>query len=151
MISFKDILKIQCAAVGVDAKTKDEVLSRAVDVLAAGGSVPDPQRLLEEIRSREKLSSTGIGEGVAIPHALCDSIGETCLAVLRLAVPVDFAAMDEKPVDLVFLMAGPRGDTGNHLKLLSKLARLLHDSEFRKSARSAADGAALVQLLYARD
>lgn len=151
MISFKDILKSQCAAVGVEARSKDDILVRAVDLLSAGGAVPDPAKLLEEIRSREKLSSTGIGEGVAIPHALCDSIPETCLAVLRLASPVDFSAMDEKPVDLVFLMAGPRGDTGNHLKLLSKLARLMHDPDFRKGARTVSDGAALVELLYSRD
>lgn len=151
MISFKEILKPECAIVGASVQTKDEALVLAVETLAAGGSVSDKNKLLAEIRSREKLSSTGIGEGVAIPHALCDSIPETALAVLRLDRPIDFEAMDEQPVDLIFLMAGPRGDTGNHLKLLSKLARLVHDPEFRRAARAAESGKALSGLLHSKD
>jgi fructose-specific phosphotransferase system IIA component len=151
MISFSTILRSDCVGVGVAAGTKDEVLAAAVDCLGKSGVVPDKGKLLSEVRARELLSSTGIGEGVAVPHALCDSIGETVMSVLRLAEPIDFASVDGQPVDLVFLMAGPRGDTANHLKLLSKLARLLHDEEFRKAARAAADGPALARLLYEKD
>ncbi|MBU1080693.1 MAG: PTS sugar transporter subunit IIA, partial [Spirochaetes bacterium] len=100
---------------------------------------------------REKLSSTGIGEGVAIPHALMEGVAATTMAVARLAEPVDFDAEDGGPVDLVFMIAGPRSDTGGHLKLLSKLARTLHDPEFRKAAREAPDGPALARLIYDRD
>lgn len=151
MINFSSILRLDCVGVGVAAKTKDEALVSAVEHLGKSGIVPDREKLLAEVRARELLSSTGIGEGVAVPHALCDSISETVMSVLRLAKPIDFASVDGQPVDLVFLMAGPRGDTANHLKLLSKLARLLHDPEFRKAARAAADGAQLARLLYEKD
>ncbi len=151
MILFSEILDPVCAATGVTVEDKDSALVAAVDLLANGGKVPDKVRLLEEIRARERLSSTGIGEGVAVPHALCDLIPQTAMAVLHLTHPVDFGALDGAPVDLVFLMAGPRGATANHLKILSKLARLLHDDTFRIAARQAQNGAALARLLFERD
>ncbi|MFA6505794.1 MAG: PTS sugar transporter subunit IIA [Treponemataceae bacterium] len=151
MINFSSILKVSNAAVDVDSRTKDDALSFAVDLACKSGAVPNRDKLLVEIRARETLSSTGIGEGVAVPHALCDSITQTVLSVVRLARPIDFAAVDSKPVDLIFLMAGPRGDTANHLKILSKLARLLHDADFRNAARAAKDSEALVHLLLGKD
>ncbi len=151
MVLFSDILDPSCAAVGVAADDKDAVLVAAVDLLAQGGKLSDKGRLLEEIRARERLSSTGIGEGVAVPHALCDAIPQTVMSVVRLARPVPFGSLDGAPVDLVFLMAGPRGATANHLKILSKLARLLHDEAFRTAARQAKDGPALAELLFQRD
>lgn len=151
MINFSSILKIDCVDVGVRAAGKDEALVYAVEYVAKSGVVPDQEKLLAEVRARELLSSTGIGEGVAVPHALCDSISQTVMSVIRLARPIDFASLDGQPVDLIFLMAGPRGDTANHLKLLSKLARLLHDPDFRKAARSAVDGNALARLLFEKD
>lgn len=151
MISFKEILADGCAAVGVPAEDKDQALAAAVRLLASCRSVADEERLLGEVRAREALASTGIGEGVAVPHALCEAVGETAMSVVRLERPIPFDAIDGEPVDLVFLMAGPRGDTGVHLRLLSKLARLLHDPSFRASAREASDGPALAALLFERD
>jgi fructose-specific phosphotransferase system IIA component len=151
MISFAKILDSSCVANRVEARDKESALVAAVDVLAKGGKVPDRSRLLEDIRARERLASTGIGEGVAVPHALCDSLTETLLAVVHLAQPVAFGALDGQPVDLLFMMAGPKGGTTDHLKLLSKLAKLLHDGTFRQAARQATDGKALAQLLYDQD
>jgi len=151
LISFKEILSPGCAAVGVPAKSKAEALAAAVRALLPGGLVRDEEKLLSEVKAREALASTGIGEGVAVPHALCEALGETAMSVIRLEKPIEFESVDGEPVDLVFLMAGPRGDTGVHLRLLSKLARLLHDPAFRAEARRATDGAALAELLYTRD
>lgn len=151
MVLFSEILDPACAATGVSVADKDAALIAAVDILANGGKVHDRTRLLAEVRARERLSSTGIGEGVAVPHALCDEIPETVMAVLHLNRPVDFESLDGKPVDLIFLMAGPRGATANHLKILSKLARLLHDEQFRAAARDARDGAELARLLFEKD
>lgn len=151
MISFKSILKEKCVSVGVAASTKDAALAAAVDLLLSGDPATDRERLLAEIRSREALSSTGIGEGTAVPHALCDFVRTTSLCVVRLAEPVPFGSVDGLPVDLLFLMVGPRGDSAVHLRLLSKLARLLHDESFRAAARSAEGGSELARLLYDRD
>ncbi len=151
MISFSQILNPSCAETEVAASDKDAALAAAVDVLSRGGKVQDGARLLEEVRARERLASTGIGEGVAVPHALCDAMTETVMAVLRLEAPIPFEAPDGIPVDILFLMAGPKGETATHLKLLSKLARLLHDGEFRNAARKAPDGPSLAKLLHMRD
>jgi mannitol/fructose-specific phosphotransferase system IIA component (Ntr-type) len=120
-------------------------------LLAAGKDEGFEQALLAKVLAREELGSTGIGEGVAVPHAMTSSVSETVMAVARLAKPIDFAAVDDQAVDLVFLLVGPEGSSAAHLQILSKLARLLHDPEFRKAAREAPDGATLAGLLYARD
>lgn len=151
MINFSTILHPACVQVSVPASSKEDVLRAAIALLELDGRVPDSNRLLEEVRSRERLAPTGIGEGVAVPHALSDCMEETVMSVLRLEKPVNFDSLDGHPVDLVFMIAGPRSDSASHLKLLSKLARLLHDEEFRRAAREVASAEDLAQLLYSRD
>ncbi|GHT77886.1 PTS system fructose family transporter subunit IIA [Spirochaetia bacterium] len=151
MVSFKQIFSEDSAAVDIPAADKAGALAAAVDVLARNGKVGMPQKLLVEIKARESLASTGIGFGVSVPHVLCDEVDEIMGAVLRLKEGVDFNAEDSRPVDLMFLIAGPKGETFTHLKLLSKLARLLHDAAFRESLRQAPDGKALAALLYEKD
>jgi len=151
MIQFCTILREACVAVGVEASDKSAALAAITELLVSGGGATDAPRLLSEVRAREAVSSTGIGEGVAVPHALSDAITETAMAVVRLARPIEFEAVDGEPVDLLFLLAGPRGGSSTHLQLLSKLARLLHDPSFRKAARDVPDGASLARLLYGRD
>ncbi len=151
MTKFSTILKPSCAAVGLDAQDKAGALAAVTRLLASGGNAGTAEELLSKVLAREELASTGIGEGVAIPHATVPGVPETVMAVARLAKPVDFTAIDGQEVDLVFLLAGPEGSSGVHLQILSKLARLLHAPEFRAAARAAPDGTALADLLYARD
>ncbi len=151
MLDFRSILLPQCVRVGLKVKDKEALLVAMADLAVESGKIPDAAMLLKAIKEREALSSTGIGEGVAIPHALSDSVPETMLAVASLAVPIEFDSVDGKPVEIAFLMAGPRGETAAHLKLLSKLARILHDPDFREAARTAPDADTLVRLLYDRD
>jgi fructose-specific phosphotransferase system IIA component len=150
MIQFGTILKEACVAVGVEARDKGDALEAVTDLLVAGGGGSDAPRLLSEILAREALATTGIGEGVAVPHALSEHIHDTSMAVARLSKPIDFDAVDGEPVDLLFLLIGPKG-TSVHLQLLSKLARLLHDPEFRQAARAVPDAKSLARLLYSRD
>jgi len=151
MAGLGAILKAENVRIGSDAASKDEVLREAVGLLGCGAKAVDREKLLSDIRAREALSSTGIGEGVAVPHALCDSLSETCMAALRLSRPVEYGSVDGRPVDLVFLMIGPRADTAKHLKLLSKLARLLHEADFRAASRAAPDADALVRLIREKE
>ncbi len=151
MTKFATILKPSSAVVGLDAADKAGALAAITRLLASGGDAGKAQALLSKVIAREELASTGIGEGVAVPHAVSPDVSETVMAVARLAKPMDFAAIDGQAVDLVFLLVGPEGSSGEHLRILSKLARLLNDPEFRAAARAAPDGAALAGLLYAED
>ncbi|MDR1429984.1 MAG: PTS sugar transporter subunit IIA [Spirochaetaceae bacterium] len=151
MADFREIFNEAAAAVQVEVKDKPAAISAAVDILSRGGKVLDAEKLRDEITRREALASTGIGHGVAVPHVLCEAVSSLVFAALTLKQGVDFKAEDGQKVDLIFLIAGPRGETAAHLKLLSKLARLLHDQDFRDSLRAASDAGALASRIYERE
>jgi fructose-specific phosphotransferase system IIA component len=151
VVEFKDILSPVCIEIDGSARSKDEALEYAVRLLAKNGKIVDSQKLLNEVKAREELASTGIGNGVAIPHALSDFTPDTMLAILRLDKPIDFDAADARPVDLLFLMTGPKANTSLHLKILSKLARSLHDEQFRASLREAPNSDILAEMFFKKD
>jgi len=151
MVRFSTLLKESCVAVDVAVPDKHAALVKAVEILTKSGAGLDESRLLSEILAREALSSTGLGEGIAIPHAMCDFVTGTTLAVMRLSKPIDFGSLDGAPVDLIFLLAGPKNDQATHLQVLSKMARLLNDDGFRQSLRAAPDGPSLAGILYGKD
>lgn len=151
MMRFIELLDPACVAVGVDAGSKAEALEAAAKTLAAGGKAHPASEVLKGLLEREQLTSTGIGEGIAVPHTQTDAVRTTTMAVVRLARPVPFDSIDGEPVDLLFLLAGPPGSSATHLQLLSKLARVLHDEAFREAARKAPDAQSLAGLLFERD
>lgn len=145
------ILNPACIELALKARKKEEALAELVGLLQAAGAVQDAGELLEALLAREKLSSTGIGEGVAVPHAILSEVEETRLAVGRKLDGLPFGSIDGKPVQLVFLMAGPPGHEMAHLQLLSRLARLLRDAEFRQALLAAASPQEVLELLRSRE
>ena len=129
-----------------DPVDRDRVLDAAARLLA-GDSPAEVAAIADCLRQRERLGSTAIGHGVAIPHGRCSVYGEARAAFLRLAHPVDFDAGDGEPVDLVFAMAVPEHFTQQHLQLLSELAERFADPAWREALRAAPDAAALRALL----
>ena len=130
----------------VEPGNRDGVLDAAARLLA--DSAPDTTADIgESLRSRERLGSTAIGHGIAIPHGRTNAYDEARGAFLRLQQPVEFGASDGEPVDLVFAMAVPQHFTQQHLQLLSELAERFADSDFRAALRSAPDVAGLRHLL----
>jgi fructose-specific phosphotransferase system IIA component len=150
-MDFREMFSELSAGVRLEVKDRAAALAAAVDILSRNGKVSDPLKLHENLIQREALGSTGIGHGVAVPHVLCDAVSSLMFAVLTLKQGVDFKAEDGRKVDLIFLIAGPKGETASHLKLLSKLVRLLHDQDFRESLRGASDAGALASLIYERE
>jgi fructose-specific phosphotransferase system IIA component len=116
----------------ISVADKTECIKRLISALEGSGALADAGVLLDDVLTREKLSTTALGSGCAVPHAHSDGVKRTVIAAARLETPVDFSAEDGESVKLVFLMAGPKQNTGLHLKVLSKLARLLHDSSIRE-------------------
>jgi len=101
--------------------------------------------ILEILQQREKLGSTGVGNGVAIPHGKLQKLGNVFGLFARLERPIDFEALDSQPVDLIFLLLAPEGAGADHLKALARVARLLRDPEVARKLR-ASDG---TEALYA--
>jgi len=107
----------------------------------------DERRLFDRLLERERLGSTGIGGGIAIPHARMASLAKPVGLFARLAHPIDFDAIDERPVDVVFLLAAPEGAGADHLKALARVARLLRDPEVARKLRNSHDADALCAVL----
>jgi len=130
----------------VEPVDREHVLDAAARLLA-GVSQTRAAAIGESLRQRERLGSTAIGHGVAIPHGRSGAFDEARAAFLRLDPGVDFEAGDGEPVDLVFAMAVPEHFTQQHLQLLSELAERFADEAFREALRGAGDVAALRGLL----
>ena len=103
--------------------------------------------ILEILLQREKLGSTGVGNGVAIPHGKLAKLNKVFGLFARLDRPVDFEALDSQPVDLVFLLLAPEGAGADHLKALARVARLLRDPEIARKLRESRDAEALYAVL----
>lgn len=151
MASLREYLDPACVAVDVQADDREAAIRALVRIAHAARALNDPELLIRDVLERERLAPTGLGESCAVPHAHSDGIADTRLVVARLARPVDFGAPDDIDARLVVLMAGPRDSAGLHLKLLSKLARMLHDADFRAAALAAPDAAGLARLIFDRD
>ncbi len=117
----------------LSARTKPEVLAELVSSLSAKFPNLDPKRVVQVLMDREMLGTTGIGDGIAIPHGKLDSIDQVLVIVGRSRTGVDFASLDHKPASIFFTVLAPSSVVGLHLKLLATVSRLLKDSSFRQA------------------
>ncbi|KPJ49314.1 MAG: hypothetical protein AMJ41_03170 [candidate division Zixibacteria bacterium DG_27] len=113
------------------SKSKDKVIEELVELAAASKSVKDQNLLLKDVVEREKLVTTGVGYGVAFPHAKTKSVRGIVIAFGRSKEGVDFEAMDKRPVQLFFLIAAPEEAIGAHLNVMAKLSHLMKSQENR--------------------
>jgi nitrogen PTS system EIIA component len=114
---------------------------------AAALTGQNERAILEILLQRERLGSTGVGNGVAIPHGKLPKLGKLFGLFARLDRPVDFEALDGQPVDLIFLLLAPEGAGADHLKALARVARLLRDPEVARKLRESRDAEALYAVL----
>ena len=133
----------------LDAPGGREAVLDAAARLLGDGSADATVAIAESLRQRERLGSTAIGHGVAIPHGRSSACHDARAAFLRLADPVDFAASDGEPVDLVLAIAAPEHFSQEHLQLLSEIAERFADAGFRDALRDASDADALRAVLAA--
>lgn len=119
--------------------TKEELLHELVEVATRRDSVEDAEDVLRAVREREAVLSTGIGQGVAIPHGKSPAMPELRMAAGYTRAPVDFDALDGQPVRLFFLLVGPESAAGPHIKALSRISRLVRRDDIRKTLTAARD------------
>ena len=120
-------------------KSKSEALDLAVDLMAESGKIKDKEAYKKLVYAREEESTTGVGEGIAIPHGKGDCVDKPGLAAMVIKDGVDFEALDEEPVNILFLIAAPDTEDNVHLDVLSKLSMMLMDEDFRNSLINAKD------------
>ncbi|MBC8144423.1 MAG: PTS sugar transporter subunit IIA [bacterium] len=145
-MQIASLLEEAFVAVNMPATTKDEALMKLVDMLGASPNVLDLDKVRAAIVEREKIMSTGVGHGFAIPHAKVDALTDIVAAFATLQNPVDFQALDGQPVRIVFMLVGRETHVGTHLKLLSRVSRLMNNETFREQLLLAASPADVVQL-----
>ena len=127
-MEIADILDVRSVAVGVSALSKKAVLEELARLAAGDATEMTPAQAFDGLIVRERLGSTGLGNGVAIPHGRIDHLDAMRGAFLRTAEPIDFDAIDSNPVDLFFALFVPRDTTDEHLQMLAKLAECFSDT-----------------------
>ena len=129
-MKISEILDKQAIKIGVTSTTKEDTLKELVDVLAKVEDIGDPKGIVKALIDRENLGSTGIGQGIAIPHGKTDKV-KRLTAVLGISKNgVNFDALDGEPVYIFVLLVAPKATAGPHLKALAQISRLLRDSYF---------------------
>ena len=146
-----DFVRPELIVSELHAHDKTEVIKELADHLA--GHVPgvDRESLAKVLLERERLASTAIGEGVAIPHGKLDAVGKLVACVGRAPGGVDFDSMDGRPTHLFFVLVAPENSTGVHLKALARISRLFKDPEFRTRLMQAKDAAEIYKVISDED
>ena len=132
-----DLLDRRSVSLTAVPKTKSETLDMAIDLMVKSDKISDREAYRKQVYLREEESTTGIGDGIAIPHGKCDAVKKPGLAAMVIKNGVEFEALDDEPVTLLFLIAAPNTEDNVHLDVLSKLSVMLMDEEFTESLRNA--------------
>jgi mannitol/fructose-specific phosphotransferase system IIA component (Ntr-type) len=141
-VLLSELLSAERVKVPLDSRTKSDVLQELVELVTSDRENRDTGAILSSVREREMVLSTGVGGGVAIPHGKTPHIDQLVLAAGVAPEPIDFDALDGKPVRLFFLLVGPESASGAHVKALSRISRLLRRESLRSdllAARSSED------------
>ncbi|MCI0706382.1 MAG: PTS sugar transporter subunit IIA [Ignavibacteriae bacterium] len=130
-MKITDILNEKVVRVNLPGASKAEIINAMIDLAGAQEKVLDKQKMREAILEREKIMSTGVGSGFAIPHGKTDAVADIIGAFAVTAQPIDYQSLDEQPVRIIFLLVGKDNMVGPHIKLLSRISRLMNKEEFR--------------------
>ncbi len=141
-----DLLRLDAVVPAMKAKSKRQILQELAGRAAVVTGLAE-RDIFEVLLQRERLGSTGVGHGIAIPHGTVPYLERLVGIFARLERPVDFESMDEQPVDLIFVLLAPVGAGADHLKALARVARILRDGEVTTKLRASADATALYALL----
>jgi len=138
-VKLSELFNEQNIFLDVEPGPKKDLLERILKQLDARHLIADFDHVLRDVIEREKVMSTGIGSGVAIPHAYTDGVDQLVAGFFRTSSGADFAALDGEAVNLFFIILCPKASRRDHIKILAKISRLLNHENFRDELRKAAD------------
>ncbi len=142
-----EILKLQNIRVPLAASNKRDAIKELVDLLGSNGDLTDPGKVLDAVMEREATRTTGIGNGLAIPHGKTDGLPNLAMAIGRCSPAIDFQSIDGKPVGIIWLLTSPRDKTGQHITMLAKIAKLMASDRFRADLNKAPDAQSMLDLI----
>lgn len=145
-MDLSDLIAADAVIPALKANSKKQILQMVSEKAAEITGLPE-REIFDTLLQRERLGSTGVGNGIAIPHGKLPGIKNITGVFARLDAPVDFEALDDQPVDLVFLLLAPEGAGADHLKALSRIARLLRNHDTVSKIRGTDDAAAIYTCL----
>jgi len=151
MATLRDLLRDDLIIEEIEAVDKRGVINEFSRLLKISGRIEDADECIHVLLERESLGSTGIGDGVAIPHAKLHLFPEMVIAFGRSSAGIDFQALDAKPVHLFFLLVTPDDRPGEHLKVLSRISRILKNPVLREKLRKASNRHELKRLIFEED
>jgi fructose-specific phosphotransferase system IIA component len=129
-LRLSDLIDERCVTLNMPVKTKEELIHEMIHLFESAELTSEPDEALKAILKREQVMSTGIGGGVAIPHAQSRDVKRLAVGLARPEHPIDFEAIDGRPVSLVFLILGPE-ERGGFVRVLARISRLLYDGELQ--------------------
>jgi fructose-specific phosphotransferase system IIA component len=131
-MKIAEALELDCIELNLDVKTREEAIEKLIDSLSKTDSFDEKETIFHAVLERERIMTTGVGNGIAIPHCKHEDCRNFKMALGILSKPVDFTAIDSKPVNIIFLLVGPNNTAGSHIKLLSRISRIVNKSETRE-------------------
>ncbi len=146
-LKISDYLKLEAIIMEIKAKEKIAAINELVEHMVAKKLVSDGKAFIKALAKRENLESTGIGDGIAIPHARTDAVQDLILAFARSPKGIDFSSIDGKPSHIIFLIASPEGKKSEYIMALAKLSRLLRKHPVRELLRDAKDPTEIMEII----
>jgi len=150
-LELSEFISPKLTKLELTSTTKLDAIKELVDMLDVAGYLTDSDAFLKAVLEREKVGSTGIGKGIAIPHSRAATVRDVVVAVGRSASGIEFDALDNRPVNLVFLIAAPIEPGGLYLKALARLSRLLRYQEFRNRLMEANSVEEITKIISAEE
>lgn len=145
------IMQPTCVKVPLENTDKEAVITEMVDLLDSNGLLMDRDTALNAVLTREKIQSTGLGSGIAIPHGKCKAVKELVMAIGIAKEPIDFESVDKKLVTIIILLVSPEDQTGPHIQALAKIGKLMLDAEFKEKLSGADSAEEAYELLSNRE
>ena len=150
-MTLLDILSEESTIVNLEGETKEDIIKELVDALPQGEIVGNREQVLQAVLEREQIMSTGIGDGIAIPHGKSDAVASLAAALGTQKRGVDFEALDGEPAYVFFLLVSPANVSGPHIKALARISRLLKNDDFKKKLTAAATSAEILTVIEAEE
>lgn len=136
-MNIVDIITKDTISFDIEAKSKDDLLEKMMDLINRSKKVTDRDAAKKEILQRESIMSTGVGKGIALPHAKTNAVTDSVGALAVLENKIDYESLDSKPIDIVFLLLSKENNVGTHLLLLSKISRIMNNEEIKTEIKNA--------------